>query len=87
MPLIGACCELSWCEPVEARVRSVGVVVDPPFFDDPACLAEVREHVLVEALVPQAAIEAFHEAILHRFARRDVVPFDGMLLLPSQDSI
>jgi hypothetical protein len=26
MPLIGACCELSWCEPVEARVRSVCVV-------------------------------------------------------------
>ena len=45
VPLIGACCELSGCEPVEARVRSVGVVVDPPVFDDPACLAEVREHV------------------------------------------
>ena len=55
MPLIGACCELSRCEPVEARVRSVGVVVDPPVFDDPAGLAEVREHVLVEALVAQAA--------------------------------
>ena len=53
MPLIGACCELRRCEPIEARVRSVGVVVDPPFFDDPACLAEVREHVLVEAFVTQ----------------------------------
>ena len=66
MPLIGACCELSWCEPIEARVRSIGVVVDPPFFDDPSRLAEVREHVLVEALVPQAAVEALHKAILHR---------------------
>lgn len=55
MPLIGACCELSRCEPVEARVRSVGVVADPLVFDDPARLAEVREHVLVETLVTQVA--------------------------------
>ena len=54
MPLIAACCELSRREPVEARVRSVGVVVDPPLFDDPAGLAEVSEHVLVETLVTQA---------------------------------
>jgi hypothetical protein len=71
MPQIGACCELSRCEPVEARVRSVGVVVDPPLFDDPAGLAEVSEHVLVETLVTQAAVEALDEAILHRFTRRD----------------
>ena len=87
MPLIGACCELSRCEPVEARMRSVGVVVDPPVFDDPASFVEVREQVLVEALVAQAAVEALHEAILHRFARCDVVPVDGMLLLPSQDGV
>ena len=87
MPLRGACCELSRCEPVEARVRSVGVVVDPPFFDDPARLLEVGEQVLVEALVAQAAIEALHEGILHRFARCDVVPFDTALLLPGQDGV
>ena len=68
-------------------MRSVGVVVDPPFFDDRPCLAEVGEHVLVETLVSQAAVEAFDEAILHRFAGGDVVPFDGVLLLPSQDGI
>src|SRR6185295_11768456 len=28
--LLGARCELDWCEPVEARVWSVCVVVDPP---------------------------------------------------------
>jgi hypothetical protein len=87
MPLKGACCELSWGEPVQARVRSVGVVVDPPFFDDLARLLDVGEQVFVEAFVAQAAVEALDEAILHRFARRDVVPFDGMLLLPSQDGI
>jgi hypothetical protein len=43
--------------------------------------------VLVKALVPQAAVEVLHEAILHRFAGCDVVPFDGMLLLPGQDRV
>ena len=87
MPRVGACCELGWCEPVEARVRSVGVVVDPPFFDDVSCLVEIGEQVLVEALVAQPAVEALHEAILHWFARRDVVPFDAALLLPNQDGV
>ena len=63
-------------------MRSVGIVVNPPFFDDLACLAEVGEQVLVEALVTQAAIEAFNKAFLHRFSGRDVVPFNVMLLLP-----
>src|SRR5258707_3103315 len=40
-----SCCELSRCEPVEARVRSIGVVVDPPFFDDLARLFEVGKQV------------------------------------------
>jgi len=34
------------------------------------------EQVLVEAFVTQPAVEAFHEAVLHRLARCDVVPFD-----------
>ena len=87
MPLMWACCELSRCEPVEARVRSIGVVVDPPFFDDLARLLEVGEEVFVEALVAQSAVEALDEAILHRFARRDVVPFDTALVLPGQDGV
>ena len=68
-------------------MRSVGVVVDPPCFDDLAHLVEVGEQVLVEALVAQPAVEALHEAILHRFTRRDVVPFDLVLLLPGQDGV
>ena len=63
MPLIGACCELSWCEPVEARVRSVDVVVDPPCFDDVTRLVEVGEQVLVEALVSEPPVEALDKAI------------------------
>ena len=87
MPLLGACCELGWREPVKARLRSVGVVVGPPFFDDVACLGEVGEQMLVEALVAQAAVEALDEAVLHRFARCDVVPFDAACLLPGQDGV
>jgi hypothetical protein len=34
---------------------SVPGIINPPFFDDLACLAEVGEQVLVEALVMQAA--------------------------------
>ncbi len=34
---------------------SVGVVVDPPFFDDLARLLEVGEQVLVETLCPASA--------------------------------
>ena len=37
----------------------VGVVVDPPVFDDPSCFVEVGEQVLIEALVAQATVEAF----------------------------
>ena len=84
LPLIGACCELGWCEPVKARVRSVGVVVDPPFFDDLTRVLESIKQMLVEALIPQTAVEAFDKAILHRFTRRDVVPFDATLLLPKR---
>jgi hypothetical protein len=51
LPLDGAGCKLRWREPFEARVRSVGVVVDPPFFDEPAGLRQVCEQMLVEALV------------------------------------
>lgn len=66
---------------------SVGVVVDPPFFDDLPRLLEIGEQVLIEALVAEPAVEALHEAILHRSARRDVMPFDGAFLLPGQDRI
>src|ERR1700722_11488385 len=62
MPRTGACCELGWGEPVEARVRSYCVVVDPPFFDDLSRLVEIGEQVLVEALVAETAIETLDEA-------------------------
>ena len=41
MPRVGAGSKLGWGEPVEARVRSVGVVVDPSCSDDLTRLVEV----------------------------------------------
>ena len=61
-------------------MRANGVVVDAPSFDDVARLGERGEHMLVQALVPQLAVEALHEAVLLRLARRDVVPFDAVVL-------
>lgn len=68
-------------------MRSVGVVVDPPVLDDLTGLVEVGEQVFVEALVAQATVEALNKAVLHRFARRDVVPLDAKLLLPGQHRV
>jgi len=65
-------------------VRPVGVVVDPPFFDDLAGFVEIGEQLLVEALVTQPAVEAFDKPILHRLAGCDVVPLDLLLVLPGQ---
>jgi len=45
-------------------VWTFGVVVDPPRLDASARRREAAEQVLVEALVPEAAVEALHEPIL-----------------------
>lgn len=48
---VGAGCKLGWRKHVDARMRSFDVVVDPTFFDNLARLVEVRDQVLIEALV------------------------------------
>lgn len=74
-------------EAVEARVGSVVVVVVAPCRDQMSGVAHGGEQVLVQAFIPQAAVEALHEAVLHRVAGRDVVPFDCAILLPFQDRV
>ena len=64
---------------------SLGVVVDPPCFDDLARLRQAGEQVLVEAFVPQPTIEGLDKAVLGWLAGRDVVPVDTVVLLPSKD--
>jgi hypothetical protein len=78
---------LSRNEPVEARVWAMGIVVLAPGREQVPGLAQVGEQMLAEAFVPQTAIEAFHEAVLHRFSGGDVVQFDASLLLPLQDGV
>jgi len=43
--------------------------------------------MLVEAFVAEAAVEALGEGVLHRFARRNVVPTETAFLLPPQDGV
>ena len=50
-------------------------------------MARAGEQVLVEAFVSQTTVEALDEAVLHRFAGRDVVLFDLSVLLPREDRI
>ena len=46
-----------------------------------------REQGLVEQFVTQASIEALVEAILHGLPRRDIMPFDTLLLRPTEDRV
>lgn len=47
----------------------------------------VGKHGLVEELVSHAAVETIHEAVLHRLARRDVMPLDALLRGKGQDRV
>ena len=49
-------------------MRSDEVVIEAPALDDFACCGQAEEDVLIQALVPQPAIEAFDEGVLHRLA-------------------
>jgi len=49
--------ELGWCQCAEAAVRPQVVVVVPPPLDNRTRLGQAGEHVLVEALVAQLAVE------------------------------
>jgi hypothetical protein len=54
-------------------VRPLLVVVLVPRLDNGPGLGHRGEPVLVEALVPQLAVEALDEGVLHRLARLDEV--------------
>ncbi len=50
-------------------------------------MGQVAEQGLVQKLVAQPAVEAFHKAVLHRLSGGDVVPFDLLLRAPLQDRV
>ena len=72
---------------IQGRMGTLGVVVRGPGSDHDPRMGQVAEHGLVEQLVAHSAVEAFDETILHRLARRDVVPFDPVLGTPAQDCV
>jgi len=87
MALSGPSCKLLRREPVEARMRSVIVIVVTPARDDLAGMAVAPEQMLVQTFIPQPAVERFNEAVLHRFTRGDVVSLDAARLLPLKNGV
>lgn len=68
-------------------MRTHSVVVRSACLDDPSGRSQRREQVLVQALVPQATIEAFDEPLLLRLTRRDVMLLDPGVLAPGEDGV
>ena len=64
---------------------AVVIVVALPGPDLLSGVAQAREQRLVEQLVPEAAVEAFDEAVLGRLARGDVAPVELGRLGEGQD--
>lgn len=63
-------------------MRAVGVVVALPVFDFFPSMAQGSEPVQVQALIPELAVEALDEGILHRFAWFDEAPPHTSFLRP-----
>ena len=63
---------VDWAAVAEFAVGPHGVVLDPEVLDDDAGLGQ-RPHLLpIEALIAEAGVERFHEAILPRTGGGDV---------------
>ena len=63
------------------------VVIGAPSFEQSAGVRKRAEQSLIEEFVAQAANEGLGERVLHRLARRDVMPGDRVIVRPSQDSV
>ena len=74
MVLIGPGCKLPRRKPVKARMRPLGIVVKRPRLDHLPGMSVAGEQVLVQAFIPQSAVEALDKPVLHRLAGRDVIP-------------
>lgn len=69
----------------EAAVRPNGIVVESKCFNRALGIREADEPTLVEAFVPQAAVEAFDEVILCRLSRLDELQRHTALVRPLID--
>jgi len=60
-------------------VRVDSIVLFAPVLDDNTGLCQREEPLLIQALITQAVMEAFHMTILPRTSRFDVERFDSIL--------
>ena len=60
-------------------MRTSMIVVADPCADLLPRVVEAEEQRFVQQLIAHTTVEAFAEAVLHRLARRDVVPLDSVL--------
>ena len=68
-------------------MRPVVIVVCAPCRNHAAGMAQRREQVFVETFLAHPTVEAFHQAVLHGLAWRDVVPTDLAVLLPLEHRV
>ena len=63
-------------------MRPVLVVVSAPSGNQDTSLGQARKPMVVQALIPEPAVEALDERILRRFARLDQLELHAMLAGP-----
>ena len=64
-------------------MRTLCVIVDPPFFDDFSGLTNAGEPVLVQAFLAVSSVETFDIGVLGRFAGVDEIELDAVIISPS----
>lgn len=68
--------------PPQSPVGTVAVVVLPPLFKDASGFGQGHEDILVQAFIPQPAVETFHETLICRFPWSAVLQAHAMFLRP-----
>ena len=77
--------DLGACAPAEFRVRPNRVVVLLPGGQHRPSLWHRGEQCLVQALIPQASVEALNAGVLGGLPGSDVAPLHLLILRPAQD--
>ena len=68
---------------LQAAVRALGIVIDPPIFDDLAGLSDAGEPMLVQAFLSVPAIETLDVGVPGGLAGVDEIELDAVIVGPS----
>lgn len=79
--------ESLWCDITQTTVRALGVVLEPPAFDDDLGFQHTDKRFKLQALIPQAGMEAFHEAVLLRGAGINVMCVNALMVEPKAQAL